>query len=74
MAREISPSHYLSCNLTPASRWKSSQNRLYVIIKKQKPFCVNMLGHIAHPGTTGVLATIQMHVKIIIFNLFLKEA
>lgn len=33
-----------------------------------------MLGQIAHPGTTGALATIQMHIKIIIFNLFLKEA
>lgn len=73
MACEIS-TRQLSSNLTPVSRWKSSQNRLYVIIKKQKTFCVNMLGQIAHPGTTGVLATIQMHIKIMIFNLLLKEA
>lgn len=34
----------LSSHLTPASRWKSSQNRLYIIIKKQKTFCVDLLG------------------------------
>ena len=70
---EESVGPHLSSNQTPVSRWKSSQNRLYVIIKNQKKkkkeeepqHSVNMLGQIAHPGKTGVSATVQRRLKII---------
>jgi hypothetical protein len=42
----------------------SSKNRLSVIIKKQKTFCVDMLGQNACPGAAGVSVTVDSNTLI----------